>query len=174
MEIQAYRRDKPYTYELPYATLKFVPNDLGHVVCDVNDERAAAHLLAITTGFRRYGKEDDAPSTLLTLPPVAVPPQAPPTPQPPVAIPPQAPGHPEAVPPLAPPHPQPPVAIPPPAPASRYVISDGNVSLDLRAMDDKELRAFAKANGLAAAKGVVGDALRDSIVEHLSAAPANA
>lgn len=53
--IQAHKRTKPYTHTFPDVTLKFEPNDLGHIVCDVADRSAAERLLETPTGFRLYG-----------------------------------------------------------------------------------------------------------------------
>lgn len=66
--IQAYRRAKPYTHTFPDVTLKFAPNELGHVVCDVADRTAAERLLAIPTGFRLYGNAELPADTVVAAP----------------------------------------------------------------------------------------------------------
>ena len=53
--IHAYRRVKPYTYTVPgVATLEFLPNERGDVVCDVPTIALVDKLLAVPTGFREY------------------------------------------------------------------------------------------------------------------------
>ena len=64
--IQAHKRTKTYVHAFPDVTLKFAPNELGHVVCDVEDQSAVDRLLATPTGFRLYGDQIPAPSPVLT------------------------------------------------------------------------------------------------------------
>lgn len=52
--IHAFKRSKTYVHTFPDVTLKFEPNSLGDVVCDVEDESAVNRLLSIPTGFKLY------------------------------------------------------------------------------------------------------------------------
>ena len=63
-------------------------------------------------------------------------------------------------------------AAPPPAPGAgsgdpKYVLKSGDTELDLRAMDDKALHEFAKANQITVHHAAKGDTIRDKIVDAL-------
>lgn len=69
--IQAYKRTKPYTHAFPDVTLKFEPNDLGHIVCDVAERSAVDRLLETPTGFRLYGDAQLPVDTVVAKVPAA-------------------------------------------------------------------------------------------------------
>jgi hypothetical protein len=142
--IQAHKRLKAYTHVFPDVTLEFKPNELGDVVCDVQDESAVDRLLATPSGFREYlpaSAAKPAPPSLTTTDPVVPPADTKP--------------------------PAPPPVQPPPAP-SPYVLANGTDTLDLRTLNDEQLRAFAKANDIRLPGNAKGDKLRDRIVEALT------
>lgn len=62
-----------------------------------------------------------------------------------------------------------PALVSPPAPVSaadrRFVLLDGDESLDLAALSDVELRAFAKENGVRVHWKLAGDRIRQVIVD---------
>jgi hypothetical protein len=144
--IQAITRKKKYEINIiaHSAALVFLPNDKGDVVCDVADADARDWLLAIPASFRPYGEQADEPiSTLLTAVKVE---ELPPPTELPVA----------------------PVEELPPA-GSAYVLKNGETEFDLRPLTDAELHDFAKANGIKVHHKAKGDAIRDKIVDALTA-----
>lgn len=54
MQIQAYRRTERTPVNLFGIDLMFEPNNLGHVVAEVHDERACERLLSISDAYREY------------------------------------------------------------------------------------------------------------------------
>lgn len=56
----------------------------------------------------------------------------------------------------------------PPADSTKFTLTNGEESVDLSAMDDKALRAFAKANGVTVANTAKGDTIRKTIVNALA------
>jgi hypothetical protein len=54
MKIQAYRRKKPSTHELGGKRYKFLENDQGDFVCDVQESDAVRRFLSIADAFRPY------------------------------------------------------------------------------------------------------------------------
>lgn len=81
MRLQAYRRTQPTPIHVFGKTFDFLPNVAGHVVCDVDDERAVSRLLAIPEAFREYAGD-------ATPAPVAAPVAAAPAPIAPAPLPP--------------------------------------------------------------------------------------
>lgn len=80
MQIHAYRRKEPTPVELFGQNYLFKPNDKGHCVADVEDERAVHRLVVeLPEGYRQY--DPDAPAVTLTPAPapVAAPVAPPPT-----------------------------------------------------------------------------------------------
>lgn len=141
--IQAITRKKKYEINIIAlaAALVFLPNDKGDVVCDVKGSEAQDWLLAIPSAFRLYGEPDVEPiSTLLTAPQVAELPV-------------------ESVEQVA----ELPVA------GHAYVLKNGETEFDLRPLTDDELHAFAQANGIKVSSKAKGDAIRDKIVQALTA-----
>lgn len=65
--VHAFKRTKPYTHVFPDVTLKFLPNDKGDVVCDVEDPSAVARLLATPTGFRDYDLPDGSDAKYILM-----------------------------------------------------------------------------------------------------------
>ncbi|WP_213956343.1 hypothetical protein [Variovorax sp. dw_954] len=54
MQLHAYRRTEAAPVELFARDYLFKPNSLGHVVCEVDDERAVERLLSISEAYREY------------------------------------------------------------------------------------------------------------------------
>lgn len=141
--IQAITRKKKYEINIVAlgVALAFLPNDKGDVVCDVAGSDAQDWLLSIPAAFRLYGEPDVEPiSTLLTAPQVA---ELPPVPDSQVA---------EL-----------------PVDGHRYMLKNGETEFDLRPLTDDELHAFAQANGIKVSSKAKGDAIRDKIVQALTA-----
>lgn len=137
--IQAYRRDKPYTHSFPDVTLKFKPNAVGHVVCDVQSQSAVERLLQIPTGFRVYeSQESEIEKDILGQAPIAI-------------VPTSNTGEPIM------------------ADRAKYVLVNGDTTFDLNPLDDAQLREFAAANGIKVHHAAKGDTIRDRIVEALKA-----
>ena len=159
--IQAYRRSKLYTHVFPDVTLIFEPNELGDVVCDVESQSAVDRLLLTPTGFREYVKQEEvAPVQVIDLAakvepfnvvtePVKVEPF---NVAEPVA---------EAVKEVA----EAPTA---PAAPSKYLLIDGDVSIDLMLLDEKALREFAAANQIKIPNRAGEMTLRDKIAAALN------
>lgn len=151
--IQAITRKKKYEINIiaHSAALVFLPNEKGDVVCDVASAEARDWLLAIPAAFRPYGEQADEPiSPLLTakvedLPEAGADGSA--------STEPQEAGKVEDLPPDG----------------SRYVLKNGDTEFDLRPLTDAELHDFAKANSIKVHHKAKGDAIRDKIVQALTA-----
>lgn len=136
MKIQAHRRKNPSTHELGGKRYKFLENDQGDFVCDVQDSDAARRFLAISDAFRPYGdaesldkatsaigvQDDDEGDT----------------------------GN--------------------GSEAESFVLTNGNASIDLAAMDDAELKQFVKDQGIQVDGRLKGDNLRAAIKSELTKA----
>lgn len=81
MQIHAYRRTEKIPVELFGLSFEFKPNEQGHVVADVDDERAAERLLSISEAYCPYQPSAIASAVAVVAPrpPVAAP-VAPPVP----------------------------------------------------------------------------------------------
>lgn len=143
--IHAFKRPKATSHEIGGVVYKFVPNEHGHVVCDVQEPAAVERFLSITTAFRRYrDDEPEAPSPLLAGTPLE-------------------PGS------TSEPVPTRDVAPPPAEPNPRYVLVNGDAKLDLNSMDDDALRAFAKENGIKVHHNAKRETILETIVKAFEA-----
>ena len=153
--IQAHRRAKRYVHQFPHITLVFEPNELGDVVCDVQDEHDVEVLLRTPTGFRLYDQPTlDADGRIASLPPL-LPPLAGSDPDPGANSTPEG-GK---------------VASDnsdPTPPTSPYLVKHGEHTLDLGLLEAPQLRQFAKDCGIKLPPTAKDDTLRRKIVEALT------
>lgn len=150
MLIEAFRRKAKVTHEIGGIKYLFAPNQEGHIVSSVEDKDHAARFLAITEAFRPYGEpevlpvvdSDDVGEIAGTVVGFA---QA--------LTPDQA-----------------PQGATQEAPA-KFVISNGERTIDLAALDDKALKDLARELGVDKPVDMrkKGDSLRAEIVAAVKA-----
>lgn len=63
MLIHAYRRKAAVTHTIGAIAYKFVPDENGHVVCEVDDAHAEAFFLPTKEAFKVFGEEPAKAST---------------------------------------------------------------------------------------------------------------
>lgn len=129
---------KPYTHRAHGEELLFLPNEAGHLVCRVNSPAIVDILLGYEGGGFVLYSTDD-----------------------------------DEVSPVATSVPASEAAVSTEVStvdteAEKYVIGEGDNSLDLKGLDDKQLHAFCKANSIEVNARAKGDTIRDRIVESLT------
>lgn len=142
MLIHAFPRKAEYHYEFQGATYKFKLNDEGHAVADVQDDTAISWFLKHDDHFRLYRGE--AKPAAKVAKPAAAPASA-------IGVTDEPEQEPEQD----------------AEPEASNVISDGENTIDLGALDEAALKAFAKDNGITVHGKLKGENLRNAIVAAL-------
>lgn len=159
--IHAFNRKKTCTHEIGGKVYTFAPNDIGHVICDVQEQPAADRFLSIESAFRLYGQEHEtvlSPVLTAKTSPVAQQSQiTASTNTDPAAGSTGSEQKPDGGQGKQPNE-------------SPYVLTndeDGS-TFDLRPLSDEQLHEFAKANEIKVHPNAKGDTIRDKIVEALA------
>ena len=138
MRIQAYRRKTATPVDTGFNHVEFKPNDAGDVVADVDDDGDIAVLLSIPEAYCEYAPaEAEKPPAAKTSKAAA---QAASTAG---------------------------ADSRPPADSPKFILKNGDETLDLGTLGDDELKAFAKANSIRLHYTWVGDNLRQRIADAL-------